>query len=211
LDHLVEPVRDEQHRPASLALPAHRSENALGEVGRQSGSDLVQHKELRLTRKRASEIDHPEHRQRYISDELVEVDAELHRVQLPPDGLHTCAGQVQVGRDSQIGHERGVLEHRREPDARGLRRRVHSDGLPVDLDRAAVGLDYPRQDLDERCLARAVRAQERVHLPRLDDDVGGPQRDNWAKALGQVMDFHQRFGHVGSPSRRARRAYSVEM
>ena len=50
-------------------------------------------------------------------------------------------------------------------------------GRAVDGDRAAVAPDDARQDLDERALAGAVRAEQRVHLARLDDEVGRAERD----------------------------------
>ena len=49
--------------------------------------------------------------------------------------------------------------------------------LAVDVDRPAVAADHAGEDLDERALAGAVRAEQRVHLARLDDEVGRPQRD----------------------------------
>ena len=137
-------------------------------------------------------------------DELAEVDVELHRVELAPDGVRVGAGQAQVRRDGEVGHERGILEHRREPDPRRLRRRAHAHRLPVDLDRAAVGLDHAGQDLDERALPGAVRAEQRVHLARLDDEVGRAQRDHGAVALGQVTGLQQGFGHERSAARSLR-------
>ena len=53
----------------------------------------------------------------------------------------------------------------------------------VDEDRAAVRPDHAGEHLDERALAGAVRAEQRVHLARLDDERRRPQRDDRAVAL----------------------------
>ena len=66
-----------------------------------------------------------------------------------------------------------------------------ADVLAVDLDRAGVVADDAGEDLHERALAGAVGAQQRVHLARLDDQVGGLERDDRAVALRDVADFEQ--------------------
>ena len=99
LDHLVEPVRDEQHRAARSRGGAHHREHALGEVGGKRGRDLVEQQQLRVARERAREVDHPQHRQRHVADELPEVDVEVHRVQLAPH-------RARVGARSGAGWRR---------------------------------------------------------------------------------------------------------
>jgi hypothetical protein len=49
--------------------------------------------------------------------------------------------------------------------------------------------DDARQDLDERALAGAVGAEQRVDLAGLDDEVGGAQRHDRPVALGDVTYF----------------------
>ena len=80
-DHLGEAVRDEEDRAAPFALRAHDREDALGEVGRQRGGDLVEQQQLRLARERAREVDHALHRQRHVAGQLREVDVEVHLAQ----------------------------------------------------------------------------------------------------------------------------------
>ena len=182
-DHLTQAVRDEERRAAALLLPAHHVEDALREVGRKGGGDLVEDQQLRLARERARQVDHPQERQRHVERLLPEVDLEIELVQVPADRVDRRAGQAEVLRDRQVGHERGILEDGREPDARRLRRRRDPRGLAVHLDRAGVLPDHPGQHLDERALAGAVRAQERVHLTRLDDERRRPQRHHRSVAL----------------------------
>ena len=70
-----------------LAPLAHHREDALGEVGRQRGGDLVEQQQLRIARERAREVDHPQQRQRQVAGQLGEVDVEVHRAQLSPHGV----------------------------------------------------------------------------------------------------------------------------
>jgi len=44
----------------------------------------------------------------------------------------------------------------------------------------------PRENLDQRRLARAVLAQQAVNLSPLEGDAGGVQRECPAEALGEV-------------------------
>ena len=197
LDHLVESVRDEEDGAPAFALVAHRDEDALGEVGWQRRGDLVEKQQPRLARERASQVDHPQGGKRQVGDERTEVDVELQRRELATYGVEVAPRHAEVRGDGQIGDERGVLEHRREPDPRRVGRRAHPDGRAIDGDRAAVGLEDARQDLDEGALARAVGAEQGVHLPRLDDEVGRAEGDHRAEALRDVSGFEERIGHSG--------------
>ena len=114
---------------------------------------------------------------------FVEVDVEVELVQLPPHGADRRAGEPQVLRDGEVGHERGILEDGREPDPCRLRGRGDAHGRPVDEDLAGVRADHARQHLDEGALAGAVRAEERMHLPRLDHERRRPQSHHRAVAL----------------------------
>ena len=159
---------DEQNGQPPLALRPHHREDALGEVRRQGGRDLVEQEQLRLPRERARQVDHAEHRQRHVAGELREVDVELHAVQRPPHALDGSARQAQVLRHRQVGKERRVLEHRREADPSSGRRRRDPDLPPRDNDGARVGPDDAREHLDERALAGPVRPEQRVDLARSD-------------------------------------------
>ena len=109
-------------RPLSF-WRAHHVEDALGEVGGQRRRDLVEDQKLRVARERAREVDHAQQRQRHVVRLLVEVDVEVELAQVPADRADGRSGQAQVLRDGQVGHERRILEDRREPDPRRLRRR----------------------------------------------------------------------------------------
>jgi hypothetical protein len=203
-DHLLQPVGDEEHRPALLTRVAHDGEDALGEVRGERGRDLVEEQEPRPPGERPREVDHAEHRERKVAGELREVDVEVEAAELAPDRTGVGAGQAHVLRHRQVRHERRVLEHGREPDSRGLRRRMDAHGLSVHRDGARVAGDHAREQLHERRLARPVRAEERVHLARIDDEVGRAERGDRAVALRQAERFEEwrAFGH-GKRWRRA--------
>ncbi len=182
-DHLAEAVGDEERRAAALLLAPHHVEDALGEVGRERGGDLVQDQQLRVARERAREVEHPQQRQRQVGGLLAEVDLEVELAQVTPHLGDGRPGQAQVLRDGQVGHERRILEDGREADPRRLCRRGDAALLAVDADRATVRPDHAGEHLHERALAGAVRTEQGVHLPGLDDERGRPQRDDRAVAL----------------------------
>ena len=171
-------MRDEEHASPPLAPVAHHREDPFRQVGRQRRGDLVEDEELRVLRERAREIEHPEHRQRQVVDELAEIEAELHRGEIRAHSLDRRPGQAQVMGDREVGDERGILEHRREPEAGGSSRGAGSNRLARDADRPGVGPDDSRQGLDERALARPVGAEQGVDLPGRDGEVGGAKGDD---------------------------------
>ena len=83
-DHLGEAVRDEEHGAVLLLQLAGDLEDALGEVGRKCRRDLVQQEQLRLTRERAREVEHAQHRQRQVAGLVVEVERDAHVRQALP-------------------------------------------------------------------------------------------------------------------------------
>jgi hypothetical protein len=80
------------------------------------------------------------------------------------------------------------------PDARRHRVAwsVEVDNLSVENDLALVGVVQPEQHVHERGLPCAVLAEQRVDLPRLDDEVDGVACGQTAEALGDApqLEFH---------------------
>ena len=202
-DHLAQAVRDEERGAASFLLRRHHREDALGEVGWERRRDLVEDQELRVARERAGEVEHPEQRQRQVGRLLGQVDLEVEVGEVASHLRDRGAREAEVLGDRQVGHERRVLEDGSEPDARSLGRRADPELLPVDGDRAAVRTDHAGQQLHERALAGAVRAEERVHLSRLDDERARGQRDDRAVALRELVGGEQ--AHRERSGRDARR------
>jgi len=81
----------------------------------------------------------------------------------------------------------------------------------IDLNRCAVDPDdtlqrasrsgslHPAQDLEQRCLARAVIAKHPVNLARPHRERKVGQGSNRAVTLGHVLQFKNKFGAHGSP------------
>src|SRR5262249_14053859 len=71
--------------------------------------------------------------------------------------------------------------------------------LAAPVDRAGVGLDDARQDLQERGLAGAVLADERVRLCRGDVEAHAPEGLDGAERLADVPELK---GGLGAHARR---------
>ena len=193
-------MRDEENAAPALAPVAHHGEHPLRKIGRQCRRDLVEDQELRVLSEGSGEIEHPERRQRKVVDELSEIQLQPHRREVRADRVDRRTCQAQVPGDREIGHERRVLEHRREPEPRRLSRRARTNRLSRDGDGARVGPNHPGERLDEGALPRAVGAEQRVHLPRRNDEVGGAKRDDRPVLLRDPTGFEERClvaAHVG--------------
>ena len=108
----------------------------------------------------------------------------------------------RFSRTVRSGMHRGVLVHDRDAQSRRLARVEPLDRLPLEDHRAGVGLDGAGRDVHERRLARAVLAEQGVHLAGqdLERDVG--QGGHAGVALGdaghgQRRDDGGRFGGLG--------------
>ena len=77
--------------------------------------------------------------------------------------------------DRQLAGQAEFLLDDGDAGAAGLGRRQLRYGPAVDLDGAPVGGERPRQEIDERRLARAVLAEQRVDAARREGDRDLPQ------------------------------------
>ena len=71
-----------------------------------------------------------------------------------------------------------------EGDGQGID--AGADGMPVKDDLAGIGRVDPRQDLDQRRLARAILAEQRMDLARPDVEIHMVESQRAGKALGQA-------------------------
>ena len=143
----------------------------------QRGGRLVHDQHPRVERQRLGDLDDllVGDRQPAGGAGRVQGDAEtgedragvaLHRppVDAPPTAERLAADEDVLG-DGEVGEQRRLLVDDR--DAGGLGRRPgreNSTGAAVDGERAAVGPVHPAEDLDQRRLAGAVLAEQRVRL-----------------------------------------------
>ena len=130
------------------------------------------------------------------------------------------AGEAKVDGDVEIGDQRRLLVDRDQAGAARVGGRAHVAGLAADEDAAGIGADGAGQDLDQRRLAGAVGAHQRVHLAGQDRERRVAQRRDGAVVLGDAGGVEERVAAVtgvrdacrsgyvnaGTPGRRPRRS-----
>ena len=174
-EHLLQPVGDEDDRQAFGLQRAHDADEIRDLGLAQSRGRLVHDDEPRLHRQRAGDLD-----QLLLGDRKV---AHLrHRIALEADALgdrlrllgHAppaheqprarLAADEHVLGDRHVGSEGEFLVDRDDASALGVVGRRKSDRLPEQLDLAGIGALRAGQDLQQRRLAGAVLAEQRVDL-----------------------------------------------
>ncbi len=94
--------------------------------------------------------------------------------------------------DGEFREQQQLLVNGRDPGALGVLRRGETHGAPVDQDLAAVRLIDAGDDLDQRRLACAVLAEQRMNLAGADVERDAAQRAHAGKALLEVAHHEQR-------------------
>jgi len=179
-------VGDEDEAGATSPKLAHLVEKHLGFLARQYGRRLVHEHDARPAADRLGDLDHLLVGYGKRADQRIFVDprAELveHTARLGPHVLaveHAETGDLaakeQAFGDGQVVGEVEFLvdEHDAERFGRAVRRQ--DDRLAVEQDGAGACLFEARQDLDQRRLARAVLAHQRMHLARKHVEIHAEQ------------------------------------
>ena len=134
---------------------------------------------------------------------------------LPPIGDRAAAlmADEDVLRHVEIGEEERLLVDCRDAVALRLGGAADRDRLAGQEDLAAVRLVDAGHDLDQRRLAGAVLAEERVHLAGMEGQRDGLERLGRGKALGDVANFEDRRDRRLSARRRVafRRAHPFRL
>ncbi len=107
-------------------------------------------------------------------------------------GLQRLAAEEQVGGGVEVVREREVLVDGLDAVGARLARRAERDGIAVDQDLAARRAHDAREDLDQRRLACAVVADDRVHLAGAQVEADAAQGDDAPEALGHVARLEDR-------------------
>ena len=203
---LLEPVADEDDRDAALAQPADGREEVVDLVRRERGGRLVHDQQPRARRERLRDLEQlpvgdaePAHRRvrAEVDAELVEDARRLARASRPSrpcaSALRGCApGEDVLGDASGPGRPSAPGTWRRCPSRCAACGSPIRCGSPSISDLALVGLDDAGEDLDERRLARAVLADERVHGRRLDREADVRERLDAAVALRDAAQLDER-------------------
>ena len=117
--------------------------------------------------------------------------------------LHRHLLQQDVFADGEAGNEIALLRHNADACLDGCPRRMKLHRLTEHLHLAGIRLVQPGDDLDQRALARAVFADERVNLARAQRQRDVVKRQNTREGFADAADFQgdmiQLFGHATPP------------
>ena len=116
----------------------------------------------------------------------------------PIPSLRRVAEEDVLG-DGQLGKEQQLLVDGGDAAGRGVARGDRLQRLVADVDGAAVRRVGAGDDLDQRRLAGAVLAEQRVHLAGLHVEVDVLQHADAAEGLRHAFEPHQRRHRHPSP------------
>ena len=174
--NLLEPMRDVNDPGTPLAQPRDDIEQARHLPRAQRRGRLVHDDDARVRAERLGNLHHLLLGHRQPADEPI-------RIQRRADSVEQCGGMLPAGAvvytaprattierqgdvfgDREMRKKCRLLVDRRDPQlARGMRRDV-GDGNAIHAQRSAVGPLRTGEDFDERRLARAIFADQRVDL-----------------------------------------------
>jgi len=207
--HLFEHVRDVEHtQPARLEPPDGR-EQPPHIVFRQAARRLVEDEDARVgLGEGASDLDQLLHGHRKRSG--AGVDRDLPPIQLgqrraggpvhagPPD--EASARRLHAEQDvlghGQVGRERELLVHHRHAAAARVHRVAGLIRRALEAHRPGVGHQRARQDLHQRALARAVFADDGVHLAGRHRQPHAVEGRGGSEALADAGENQARVGHL---------------
>ena len=205
IPHLLHPVRDEDDGGALRAQPVEQRAEPLHVVAGEGRGGLVQQQQLRLARDGAGDLDFLLRRQRQRSHLGVRVDIVEAEVGegaphvllrfAPPDvpaRAGRLIGQQHVLHDREVADQRNLLIGSLNAEPMGIPRRMDVCGALEQGDLAGVRPAETAQDLDQRRLARAVLAEERMDLAARNGERDVVERDGRAECLAQAVGFDRR-------------------
>src|SRR5437773_4217667 len=181
----LEEMADVNDTHATLAQPLDDGEKIFRVGLRQAAGGLVYDDHLGRTDERARDLDNLLFRDGELIDRRVQLDVVVVKLS---EGLvceRASAGTVQPAEALRLFPQQNVFRHRemrREDEflidhryaaAPGVRRVPGNERLPIQLDHSSVRFVCAAEDLHQRAFARAVLADERVHLGglHLEGDV----------------------------------------
>src|SRR5260370_9239757 len=218
VEDLLEAVADEEDGQAAVAQRADDREEALDLVQRERRGRLVHNQNARIQRQRFGNFDQllVGHGQpangclcRNRDLELAEQTARRAPHTAPVDGAER--GRRLVAQEHVFGHrevrkQSGLLVNDGDPELTGVRRTVNLARGPVQVDATAVPLMYASEDFDERALARAILADQRVRLSRAELERDAVERLGRAEALRDAVEYGGRLTrrqHTAAPALRS--------
>jgi hypothetical protein len=203
VEHFVQLVGDEDD---GLALGLERPddlEELLRLLRRQHGRGLVEDENLGAAVERLQDLDALLLRDgnrldaRVRRDRKAELlrqraDALLRRVHVEERPAARLGREDDVLRHRHYRYEHEVLVHHAHAPIDRIAGRRDANGLPVQMDLALVGVVEPVEDVHERRLARAVLAEQGVHLALGQLEVDAVVGDHPREALRDSLQFEER-------------------
>ena len=168
----------------------------VGERGRR----LVEHEDPAIERQRAGDLEQLAMRGRERFGERVRIDpqrqsiehrsrARAHRRFVEPAEAADLAAAEDVGRDAEVGQAQHLLVDHADAVLDGLARARRRERLSAPADLAAIGPDQPGEDLQQRRLAGAVLADERVRLALRHIEADAAQGVDGAKGFLNAVEL----------------------
>ena len=205
-ERLLQRMADEDDRDAALLQPLDEREELVLLLRRQRRRRLVEDDHLGVVMHRPRDLHHLLLAGAEAGHHRGRVDVEVERLEellardidaaQPVEAL--LVGQVDVLRDRERRHEAGLLIDHRDAALERFRRRAEFGLRPVDPDLSCRGLDDAGDHLGQRRLARAVLAEQRMHLAAMKREGDVLHGRHAAILLGRVAHLHDR-RHVPPP------------
>ena len=210
-EDLLEPVRDEQHRGALGAQRARSTSKSRSTSAADSaavGSSITitrasRDSALPISTTCWSAMDRPRAIRAGSSGTPSRLKISRPPRRASPAGRSAARPQrlapdEHVLRHGEVGEQRRLLVDDGDAGRPGRGRAVQRDLPAGHVERPAVRLVHPGEDLDERRLARAVLADQRVHLAGAQLDRAVDQGADRAERLGGVPQREHRLAVAGS-------------
>jgi len=200
-------VLDHQERDALAPEPPDQRHGALGLRRVEPGHQLVEQQEPRRGGERARQLEALEVDQRELRRQAVRLALQAHECEqtlgLPHPRARVAAGAAvetpheHVVESGEPGERSSALERARDTLGAHAVRREAGDVAIVEADRAGVRLEGPRDQVEERRLARPVGAHDPDQLAVLDGEADLADRAHPAERLRDP--FHLQEGQRPSP------------
>ncbi len=200
----LEPVQERHHAPGLvLAHPRHRlvqekQARLRGEHERQLELTLLAMAEdaggLRLA---MAELDPVERERCRGGNPVLAVGRmqEAHRAAAP-----ALRREPDIPGDAELGKDVGLLVASGDAEAGDAMRRPSGDVVRTEADAAGIGRQVAREQVDERRLAGAVRADDAMDLARRQLEIDTVDGDEAAEAPRQSLDPEGRLKHPPAPA-----------
>jgi hypothetical protein len=212
LRNLLEAVADVDHTRAARLELLHDPKELDDLVVRKRGGRLVHHDDVCVGADGPGDLDHLLLGHAQLPDLVAGIDRQ---VQLLEDGRRLSAhpGPVDDARpprdprlaahedvlhDRELGNQVELLVDHRDPEVKGIARRVDLHLATLELDPSGVRVVCAAEDLHQRALARAVLAEEHEHLAGADLQLHVVERHDPGEPLGDPRHAEKHVAGTGS-------------